>query len=77
MLPQSDQKLTGEGAGGWCTDRGDGMASFEDKGTLVVIFEGLPITKERPRGIDSLSAMDIRTVDLLDGLRAFGKDLED
>ena len=52
-------------AGGWCEDRGDGYAAYAPVGTTVVVFEGLPVTQRRPRGIDSLMASQIRTAPLL------------
>ena len=74
--PERDYTLIGEGAGGLCTDAGDGMAAFAQVGTLVVVFDGVPVNMYRPRGIDSFPVADIRTVPLLDLLRAQGKDLE-
>jgi hypothetical protein len=59
------------------TDRGVGSGAFCFAGDLVVVVEKVPTSEDRPRGIDSFSAMEIRTVDLLDKLREFGKDLED
>ena len=52
-------------AGIACEDRGDGYAAYATVGTTVVVFEGLPVSQARPRGIDSLPASDIRTVPLL------------
>ena len=76
--PASDDRvLTGEAAGGLCTDRGDGLGAFADNGDLVVVFEGLPKSDDRPRGIDSFQAKAIRTISLLDELRKHGKDLEE
>jgi len=71
-----DRKLTGEGAGGLCTDRGDGLGVFAEIGELIVVYEGVPKTADRPRGIDSFRASAIRTGPLLDELRKHGKDLE-
>jgi hypothetical protein len=76
-LPTHDRTQTAHAAGGLCTDRGDGTGAFSKAGDLVVVFENVPTSEDRPRGIDSFSAMEIRTVDLLDKLREFGKDLED
>ena len=76
-LPPVDQTLTGMGAGGTCTDTGDGLGTFSAVGSLIVVFEGVPKTHERPRGIDSFPAKAIRTIPLLDQLRRHGKDLED
>jgi hypothetical protein len=74
--PPKERKLTGQAAGGLCWDRGDGLGAFAKVGDLVVVFEGLPVSEDRPRGIDSLPAKAIRTVPLLDELRKHGKDLE-
>ena len=72
----ADRTLTDEAASGMCTDIGDGQGALSGVGKLVVVFEGLPKTSERPRGIDSFEAGSIRTVPLLDWLRGHGKDLE-
>lgn len=71
-----DRVLTGERAGGLCSDRGDGFAAFANVNDLVVVFEGLPRSVDRPRGIDSFGAKAIRTVPMLDELRKHGQDLE-
>lgn len=76
-MPPEDRTLTGEGAGGMCTDVGDGFGAFSEVGSLVVVFEGVPKTFIRPRGLDSFQAKAIRTIPLLDELRKHGKDLED
>jgi hypothetical protein len=76
-LPTRDRTLTGQAAGGLCTDRGDGTGAFGTAGDLVVVFENVPRSENRPRGVDSFPAMEIRSIDLLDKLREFGKDLED
>ena len=60
-----------------CTDIGDGFGAFSNVGTLVVVFEGVRKTEERPRGIDSFQAKAIRIIPLLDELRKHGKDLEE
>jgi hypothetical protein len=76
--PASDDRiLAGEAAGGLCIDRGDGLGAFADNGDLVVVFEGLPKSIDRPKGIDSLPAKAIRTIPLLHELRKHGKDLEE
>jgi hypothetical protein len=76
-LPSRGTTLTDQAASGMCTDVGDGEGSWAEVGKLVVVFEGLPKSQHRPRGVDSFSASPIRTVALLDLLRAHGKDLED
>ena len=71
MLKGASQRLDRilvDGGSGLCDDRGDGFGAHASEGTLVVVFEGLPITAERPRGIDSLLADDIRTVPMLSAL---------
>ncbi|GAA4028863.1 hypothetical protein GCM10022281_04940 [Sphingomonas rosea] len=70
------QRLAGEKAGSLCKDRGDGLGAFSKVGDLIVVFEGLARSDERPRGIDSIPAKLIRTVPLLDELREHGTDLE-
>jgi len=77
MLPSADQVLTDEAQSGTCTDYGDGHGAWGKIGDLVVVFFGLPKTRERPNGIDSFESKEIRTVELLDALRDFGKDVED
>ena len=74
--PPKKRKLTGQAAGGLRWDRGDGLGAFAKAGNWVVVFEGLPVSQDRPRGIDSLPAKAIRTVPLLDQLREHGRDLE-
>lgn len=76
-LPPDDQTLTDEAQSGMCTDIGDGHGARSYIGELVVVFEGLPKTGERPRGIDSFQVGSIRTFELLDRLREYGKDLDD
>jgi hypothetical protein len=77
-LPTSVMTLTDDATGGgMCTDFGDGHGAWSKVSDLVVVFAGLPKTRDRPRGVDSFDVSDIRTVELLDKLRAFGKDLED
>lgn len=77
LKPVTERVLVDEAASGMCSDVGDGMGAWEDVGQLVVVFEGLPVTEYRPRGIDSFPVSAIRTVPLLDLLRAQGKDSED
>ena len=74
-LPKSARRLTGEPAGGLCQDRGDGFAAFAAKGQLVVVFEGLAVSEDRPRGIDSLDAVDVRSMPVLNALWVIGEDL--
>lgn len=76
-LPSNDRTLIYEVQPGACTDFGDGQGTISPVGTLVVVFEGLPKNRERPRGVDSFRAASIRTIPLLDLLRGYGKDLED
>ena len=76
-LPSHARTLTGEPAGGMCTDIGDGFGAFSNVGTLVVVFEGVRKTEERPRGIDSFQAKAIRIIPRVDELRKHGKDLEE
>ena len=76
-LPSRNQVLTDEAASGMCDDVGDGHGATTKIGDLVVVFSGLPTSDIRPRGIDSFEVSEIRTVELLDALRTFGKDLED
>lgn len=76
ILPAKDQTLSGMPAGGMCWDIGDGEGAFQPAGELTVVFAGLPTSDRRPRGVDSFPVLSIRIVELLDVLRAFGKDLE-
>ena len=76
-LPSGKQVLTDEAQTGACTDYGDGHGAWGKVGDLVIVFVGLPKSRERPNGIDSFKPSDIRTVELLDALRDFGKDIED
>jgi hypothetical protein len=76
-LPPTDQRLIDEAQSGTCTDYGDGHGAWAKVGELIVVFVGLPKSRERPNGIDSFRPTDIRTVELLDALRDFGKDIED
>jgi hypothetical protein len=69
-LKTQDRSLVDDGGLGLCDDRGDGYGAFADSGDFVVVFEGLPITTERPRGTDSLKVNDIRSEALLDNLSA-------
>lgn len=75
-LPTKRIRLEGEGAGGMCSDVGDGTGAFASTGSLVVVFEGVPKSEYRPRGIDSFTTAEIRTIPLLDLLREAGTDLE-
>ena len=59
------QTLIDDGGPGLCDDRGDGFGAQADTDALVVVFEGLPTSPERPRGVDSLRVNDIRTPPLL------------
>jgi hypothetical protein len=77
QLPSTDETLTDEAESGMCTDIGDGHGSWSNENELVVVFVGLPKTQYRPRGIDSFKVSEIRTPELLDKLREFGKDIED
>jgi hypothetical protein len=52
---------------GWAD--GDGDATFARPGELVVIFEGLPIRKERPRGVDSVRLIEVTYGSLLDPIQ--------
>ena len=76
-LPSTNQILTDEAQTGTCTDYGDGHGAWGKVGELVVVFVGLPKSEARPNGIDSFTPGEIRTVELLDALRDFGKDIED
>jgi hypothetical protein len=76
-LPSTERILTDQGESGMCTDVGDGEGSWTEVNKLVVVFEGLPKSEYRPRGMDSFGASSIRTVPLLDLMRVHGKDLED
>jgi hypothetical protein len=76
QLPSGDQTLTDEAQSGMCSDVGDGRGAWSQVDDLVVVFEGLPKSEYRPRGVDSFRAQNIRTVELLDRLRDYGKDLE-
>ena len=76
-LPKTRRVLTDEAQAGMCTDVGDGEGSLTAINKLVVVFEGLPKSEHRPRGIDSFRASSVRSVPVLDLMRAHGKDLED
>lgn len=76
-LPSTNRMLTDEAQSGACTDYGDGHGAWSKVGDLVVVFMGLEKTRERPNGIDSFEPSEIRTIQLLDALRDFGKDIED
>lgn len=77
LLPTQRRMLARENQPGACTDYGDGLGALSSSGELVLVFEGLPISRERRRGIDSFPASAIRFVPLLDAMRKHGKDLED
>ena len=70
-LPNDLRTLTDQTTGGECTDIGDGKAAYGKVGSLVLVFEGLPRSAERPNGIDSLRATDVRTFELLQALASF------
>jgi len=76
-LPKGHQQLIDEAQSGTCIDYGDGHGAWAKVGDLVVVFVGLPISDARPNGIDSLMPNEIRTISLLDALRAAGRDVED
>jgi hypothetical protein len=74
-LPTEELNLVDQTLAGICTDMGDGLGVKSAAGNLVVVFEGMPKTAYRPRGVDSFQVSSIRTVALLDWLRKLGKDL--
>ncbi|HUE79507.1 MAG TPA: hypothetical protein VMN38_07740 [Sphingomicrobium sp.] len=78
-LPSGRRKLA-EALGHSCSNYGDGYGDGEGSaakvGSLVVVFEGLPKSQERPNGIDSLRATSIRNDDLLERLQRHGNDLD-
>ena len=78
-LPKGDRTLTDQAwlASGMCSDVGDGEGATADVGKLIVVFEGVPKTQYRLNGLDSFALGSIRTVPLLDLVRAQGKDLEE
>ena len=76
-LPAINRSLVDQSEGGLCSDAGDGHGATGSVGDLVVVFEGLPKSIYRPRGIDSFPVASVRTAQLLDWLRTYGKDLED
>jgi hypothetical protein len=76
-LPKANEMLVDELEGGMCSDVGDGLGADRSVGDLVVVFEGVPKTEFRPRGVDSFQVSSIRTLELLDWLRKQGKDLEE
>ena len=45
---------------------GDGDGSYASVGELVVVFEGVRKKKDRPRGIDSVRMIEVRSGSLLD-----------
>src|SRR5688572_1879496 len=67
-LPRARRTLIDLSWSGECFDRGDGRASYGKIGSLVIVFEGLPTSTNRPNGIDSLLATDVRSSELLDAL---------
>lgn len=71
-LPGEDQTLS-DVLWTSCGNHGDGDASRSTKDTLVYVFEGIPNSKIRPRGIDSLRAADVRSYELLTPLYEFGQ----
>jgi hypothetical protein len=76
-LPRDRQQLIDEAQTGTCTHYGDGHGAWAKVGDLVVVFVGLPTSAARPNGIDSLMPSEIRTIGLLDALRAAGRDVEE
>ena len=75
-LPPTERTLVDAGSATTCTDVGDGLAAVAPVRSYVVVFEGLPISRYRPRGIDSLPVSAIRTVGLLSRLTELGQTLE-
>lgn len=61
----ADRSLIDDGGTGLCEDRGDGSGAYADANRLVMVFEGLPETEARPRGIDSFVVEELRTKPLL------------
>lgn len=57
-----------------CGNYGDGDAAWASVGEIVLVFEGLPRSEQRPNGIDSLLASDLRTFELLDPLYQYGSE---
>jgi hypothetical protein len=45
---------------------GDGDGTYASVGELVVVFEGVRRSKDRPRGIDSVRMIEVRSGSLLD-----------
>ena len=70
-LPLTRRTLIDESWSGECSDRGDGLGSYGKIGNLVIVFEGLPTSTNRPKGIDSLPATDVRSSELLEALASF------
>lgn len=78
-LPTTRRTLTEveeRGCSNWGDGDGDGQGTGVPAGELVIVFEGLPKSKERPNGIDSLRATSVRHVQLLEPLSKHGKELD-
>ncbi len=61
----------------WGDGYGDGEGTAASVGSLVVIFEGLPKSANRPNGIDSLRATSVRRAELLERLSKYGKEFDE
>lgn len=76
-LPTSDRTLSDIPAGGLCTHRGDGDGAFGKVGEPVLVFEGLAVSEDLPRGIESFRTRFLRSYEVLEALASSGKALDD
>ena len=70
-LPTKERLLKNPNTGGLCFDAGDGSGANGRPGDIVMVFEGLSKKDDRPNGIDSFLAVELRTIELLDALAAY------
>jgi len=75
-LPASDRILSDIPAGGLCWHRGDGDGALGKVGEPVLVFEGLPVSEDLPRGIESYRTRILRSYEVLEDLAKLGKPLE-
>jgi len=61
----------------WGDGHGDGEGTAAPVGSLIIVFEGLPKSQDKPNGVDSLRATSIRSGALLDRLSKYGKEFDE
>lgn len=74
--PRTLRETKEQACSSWGDGFGDGEGTGAPVGTLVVVFEGLPKSEERPNGVDSLRATSVRHRELLELLTKYGKELD-